>query len=86
MLSSDDEVLFENTNIQIGIKASYKGLIGTVNLYYGNHCPTELQSFNASFQLMNDHENNAALGITHSQVPHVLGPRQQLCQVKYIDA
>lgn len=77
LLLMNDEVLYEDPTLQIGIKASYKGLSGTVHIYYGNHSPVDLQSLNVSIQSA----ECEPLGIVQSQLPSVLGAKQQLCQV-----
>lgn len=76
----NDEILYEDLTLQIGFKASFKGLIGTVQLFFGNHSPSDLHSLGVSYL------TDEVLGLTHSQLPNMITARQQLCQVSRYDS
>ncbi|KAF7310914.1 hypothetical protein HMN09_00634700 [Mycena chlorophos] len=75
-------VLYEDVQIQIGIKSRYQGHIGQLAVYLGNKIPSPLTSFTASIHV----SDPEALSVTFTKIPpSTIAPRtqtQQLLQVE----
>lgn len=75
-------VLFEDVQLQIGIKSEFHGHLGRVALYFGNKMPSALTSFTATV----DGFDSEALSVTFAKIPqtviHPASQSQQLLQVE----
>ncbi|KZT02709.1 Adaptor protein complex AP-2 alpha subunit [Laetiporus sulphureus 93-53] len=79
---SSEGVLYEDVQIQIGIKSRYHGHLGQLAVYMGNKISAPLISFTATLHT----EEPDALSVTFAKIaPNVIPPRtqsQQLIQVE----
>lgn len=79
---STDGVLFEDVQLQIGVKSEYHGHLGRVALYFGNKMSQALTSFTATV----DGVDPEALSVTFTKIPqtliHPTSQSQQLLQVE----
>lgn len=79
---STEGVLFEDVQIQIGVKSEFHGHLGRVALYFGNKMPSALTSFTATV----DGFDPDALSVTFAKIPqtviHPTSQSQQLLQVE----
>ncbi|KAJ3937820.1 MAG: adaptin N terminal region-domain-containing protein [Lentinula lateritia] len=81
MLSSEG-VLFEDVQIQIGVKSRYQGHIGQLAIYIGNKVPTPLTSFITAVHV----DDPDALSVTFAKLPpNVIAPRTQTQQLLHIE-
>jgi AP-2 complex subunit alpha len=62
---SSEGVLFEDAQLQIGLKSEYHGQFGRVALYFGNKISAEFSSFTVTI----DSPDPDALGITLPKIP-----------------
>lgn len=78
----NDGVLFEDVQLQIGVKSEYHGHLGRVALYFGNKMTQALTSFTATV----DGVDPEALSVTFTKIPqtliHPTSQSQQLLQVE----
>ncbi|KAF8335471.1 Adaptor protein complex AP-2 alpha subunit [Cantharellus anzutake] len=79
---SSDGVLFEDVQIQIGVKSEFHGHLGRIALYFGNKMSQPLTSFTATV----DGVNPETLSVSFTKIPQtVIQPTsqsQQLLQVE----
>lgn len=79
---SSEGVLYEDVQIQIGIKSRYHGPIGQLAVYMGNKMSTPLSSFTATLHV----EDSEALSLSFNKIaPSTIPPRtqsQQLIQIE----
>ena len=76
LLNHSESVLFEDENLQIGLKSEYSGLAqGKVALFFGNKSGGVLQSFSAIVIPPADHQVSIS---NDSPVPGRIGPKQQI--------
>lgn len=79
---SAEGVLFEDVQIQIGVKSEFHGHLGRVALYFGNKMASTLTSFTATV----DGFDPDALSVTFTKIPqtviHPTSQSQQLLQVE----
>lgn len=79
---SAEGVLYEDVQIQIGIKSRFQGYLGQLAIYFGNKVSAPLTSFTSTIYV----SDSAALSATFAKIPaNVLAPRtqsQQLLQVE----
>lgn len=82
LLVSSDGVLYEDVQVQIGIKSRYHGQFGQLAVYIGNKISAPLTSFTATVHM----EDPDALSLTWTKIaPNVVSPKaqtQQLLQVE----
>ncbi|KAF7320341.1 hypothetical protein MKEN_00818900 [Mycena kentingensis (nom. inval.)] len=79
---SAEGVLYEDVQIQIGVKSRYQGHIGQVAIYFGNKIPTALTSFTASLHV----SDPEALLVTFSKIPpSTIAPRTQIQQLLQVE-
>ncbi|CAG8695492.1 10290_t:CDS:2, partial [Acaulospora morrowiae] len=80
LLYSNEGVLYEDTQLQIGLKSEYHGHLGRFALYFGNKTQTNITSFTTSL------ENVSDLLITTPQAPStILTPASQIQQLFHIE-
>ncbi|KAK4052156.1 hypothetical protein OIV83_002451 [Microbotryomycetes sp. JL201] len=82
LLYSSEGILFEDTQLQVGLKSEFQGGVGRVALYFGNKISAALESFTATI----DNQDVDDLVVT---MPKIATPRissmsqvQQLIQVE----
>lgn len=82
LLYSPEGVLYEDGQLQIGIKTEFHGALGRIALFFGNKISVPLESFTATVEV----EDPDAVGVT---LPKITDPRlgamsqiQQLVQVE----
>ncbi|KAJ3760361.1 adaptin N terminal region-domain-containing protein [Lentinula raphanica] len=79
---SSEGVLFEDVQIQIGIKSRYQGHVGQLAIYIGNKVPTPLTSFITTVHV----EDPEALSVTFAKIPpNVIAPRTQTQQLLHVE-
>ncbi|KAJ3779233.1 adaptin N terminal region-domain-containing protein [Lentinula raphanica] len=79
---SSEGVLFEDVQIQIGIKSRYQGHVGQLAIYIGNKVPTPLTSFITAVHV----EDPEALSVTFAKIPpNVIAPRTQTQQLLHVE-
>ena len=79
---TSEGVLFEDSQIQIGIKSRYQSHIGQLAIYLGNKVDAPLTSFTTALHV----SDSSALSVSFAKIPpSTIGPRsqsQQLLQVE----
>ncbi|KAA1471479.1 Adaptor protein complex AP-2 alpha subunit [Dentipellis sp. KUC8613] len=79
---SSEGVLYEDVQIQIGIKSRYQGHFGQLAVYLGNKISAPLTSFTTTLHV-DDHE---AISVTFAKMPPTfIAPRTQAQQVLHIE-
>ncbi|KAJ4486139.1 adaptin N terminal region-domain-containing protein [Lentinula aciculospora] len=79
---SSEGVLFEDVQIQIGVKSRYQGHTGQLAIYIGNKVPTPLTSFITAVHV----DDPEALSVTFAKIPpNVVAPRTQTQQLLHIE-
>jgi AP-2 complex subunit alpha len=79
---TNDGVLYEDVQIQVGIKSRYQGHIGQLAVYMGNKVPVPLTAFTTRV----DVDNPEALSITFAKMPATMvAPRSQSQQILHVE-
>ncbi|KIK70990.1 hypothetical protein GYMLUDRAFT_52159 [Collybiopsis luxurians FD-317 M1] len=79
---SAEGVLYEDVQIQIGVKSRYQGHIGQLAIYIGNKVPTALTSFITAVHV----DDPEALSVTFAKIPpNVIAPRTQTQQLIHVE-
>lgn len=82
LVCSSEGVLYEDVQIQIGIKSRYHGHIGQLAIYIGNKISAPLTSFTTTLHV----EEPDALSVSFAKLaPSVIGPRTQTQQLVNIE-
>ncbi|KAF5390270.1 hypothetical protein D9757_002935 [Collybiopsis confluens] len=82
LMSSSEGVLYEDVQIQIGVKSRYQGHIGQLAIYIGNKVPTALTSFITTVHV----SDPEALSVTFAKIPpNVIAPHTQTQQLLHIE-
>ena len=82
MITSSDGVLYEDVQIQIGIKSRYHGHLGQLAVYIGNKVSAPLTSFTATIHV----EDPEALSVTFAKIaPSTIAPKAQTQQLVQIE-
>lgn len=77
-----DGVLYEDVQIQIGLKSRYQGHIGQIALYMGNKVNAPLTSFTATIKV----DDPEALSVSFAKIPpNIIGPRSQSQQILQVE-
>ncbi|KAJ7634306.1 adaptin N terminal region-domain-containing protein [Mycena polygramma] len=75
-------VLYEDVQIQIGVKSRYQGHIGQLAIYLGNKVPSPLTSFTTSIHV----DDPDALSVTFAKIPpSTIAPRTQTQQLVHVE-
>ncbi|EKM61047.1 uncharacterized protein PHACADRAFT_247375 [Phanerochaete carnosa HHB-10118-sp] len=75
-------VLYEDVQVQIGIKSRYHGHMGQVAIYVGNKISAPLTSFTATLHI----EESDALSATFAKIaPSIIVPRTQSQQLVHVE-
>ncbi|KAJ7786309.1 armadillo-type protein [Mycena metata] len=79
---SAEGVLYEDVQIQIGVKSRYQGHIGQLAIYLGNKVPSALTSFTTSIHV----SDPEALSVTFAKIPpSTIAPRTQTQQLVHVE-
>ncbi|KAH8997303.1 Adaptor protein complex AP-2 alpha subunit [Lactarius akahatsu] len=79
---SDEGVLYEDVQIQVGIKSRYQGHIGQLAVYMGNKVSAPLTSFTTKV----DVDDPEALSVTFAKMPATMvAPRSQSQQILHVE-
>ena len=75
-------ILYEDDQIQIGVKSRYQGHIGQLAIYLGNKVSTPLTSFTTRIHV----SDPDALSVTFAKIPpSVIAPREQTQQLLHVE-
>ncbi|KAJ7932397.1 adaptin N terminal region-domain-containing protein [Mycena leptocephala] len=75
-------VLYEDVQIQIGVKSRYQGHIGQLAIYLGNKVPSPLTSFTTSIHV----SDPDALSVSFAKIPpSTIAPRTQTQQLVHVE-
>ncbi|KAI9444808.1 Adaptor protein complex AP-2 alpha subunit [Lactarius indigo] len=79
---SNEGVLYEDVQIQVGIKSRYQGHIGQLAVYMGNKVSAPLTSFTTKV----DVDDPEALSVTFAKMPATMvAPRSQSQQILHVE-
>ncbi|KAF8629699.1 hypothetical protein AX15_003319 [Amanita polypyramis BW_CC] len=79
---SPEGVLFEDVQIQVGIKSRYQGRLGQLAVYVGNKVPSPLTSFTTTISV----HNPEALSVTLAKLPQsTIAARSQIQILLHIE-
>ncbi|KAK0198313.1 adaptin N terminal region-domain-containing protein [Armillaria mellea] len=82
LMCNAEGVLYEDVQVQIGIKSRYQGHLGQLAVYIGNKVPTALTSFTTTIHI----SNPAALSVTFAKIPpNTIAPRTQTQQLLHVE-
>ena len=82
LVYSAEGVLYEDVQIQIGIKSRYHGHLGQIAIYVGNKISAPLTSFTTTLHV----EEPDALSATFAKIaPSVIAPRTQMQQLVHVE-
>ena len=79
---SDEGILYEDVQIQVGIKSRYQAHIGQLAVYMGNKIDAPLTSFTTKVEV----DDPEALSVTFAKMPATMvGPRSQSQQILHVE-
>lgn len=79
---SAEGVLYEDVQIQVGIKSRFQGHLGQLAIYFGNKVSAPLTSFTSTVHV----SDPDALSATFAKIPpNVLAPRTQSQQILHVE-
>ncbi|KAH0838304.1 Adaptor protein complex AP-2 alpha subunit [Lanmaoa asiatica] len=79
---SAEGVLYEDVQIQVGIKSRFQGHLGQLAIYFGNKASAPLTSFTSTVHV----SDPGALSATFAKIPpNVLAPRTQSQQILHVE-
>jgi AP-2 complex subunit alpha len=79
---SDEGILYEDVQIQVGIKSRYQAHIGQLAVYMGNKISAPLTGFTTKV----DVDDPEALSVTFAKMPATMvGPRSQSQQILHVE-
>ena len=79
---TSEGVLFEDSQIQVGIKSRYQGHIGQLAVYLGNKVDAPLTSFTTTVHV----SDTTALSVSFTKIPpSTIGPRSQTQQLLQVE-
>ncbi|KAF9270218.1 Adaptor protein complex AP-2 alpha subunit [Marasmius fiardii PR-910] len=79
---SADGILYEDVQIQIGVKSRYQGHVGQLAIYLGNKTPTPLTSFTTKVNV----SDTDALSVTFAKIPpNTIPSRAQVQQLLHVE-
>ncbi|KAG6336574.1 hypothetical protein ID866_2512 [Astraeus odoratus] len=82
LIYSAEGVLYEDVQIQIGIKSRYQGYLGQLAIYFGNKVSVPLTSFTSTIYV----SEPESLSATFAKIPaNVLAPRTQSQQLLHVE-
>ncbi|PBL01143.1 Adaptor protein complex AP-2 alpha subunit [Armillaria gallica] len=82
LMCNAEGVLYEDVQVQIGVKSRYQGHLGQLAVYIGNKVPTALTSFTTTIHI----SDPAALSVTFAKIPpNTIAPRTQTQQLLHVE-
>lgn len=82
LMCNAEGVLYEDVQVQIGVKSRYQGHLGQLAVYIGNKVPTALTSFTTTIHI----SDPTALSVTFAKIPpNTIAPRTQTQQLLHIE-
>ncbi|KAK0465024.1 adaptin N terminal region-domain-containing protein [Desarmillaria tabescens] len=82
LVCNAEGVLYEDVQVQIGVKSRYQGHLGQLAVYIGNKVPTALTSFTTTIHI----SDPAALSVTFAKIPpNSIAPRTQTQQLLHVE-
>jgi AP-2 complex subunit alpha len=82
LVHHNEGVLYEDVQIQVGIKSRYQGYIGQLAIYVGNKVPTPLTSFTITTHV----SDPSALSLTFAKIPpNLISPGTQSQQLLHVE-
>ncbi len=82
LMCNAEGVLYEDVQVQIGVKSRYQGHLGQLAVYIGNKVPTALTSFTTTIHI----NDPAALSVTFAKIPpNTIAPRTQTQQLLHVE-
>ena len=79
---TSEGVLFEDSQIQVGIKSRYQSHIGQLAIYLGNKVDAPLTSFTTALHV----NDTSALSVSFTKIPpSTIGPRSQTQQLLQVE-
>lgn len=79
---SAEGVLYEDVQIQVGVKSRFQGHLGQLAIYFGNKVSVPLTSFTSTIHI----SEPDALSATFAKIPsNVLAPRTQSQQILHVE-
>lgn len=79
---TNDGVLYEDVQVQMGLKSEYHGHLGRIAIYLGNKISVPLTSFTAT---IHTHDSEALI-ITNTKIPpNTITPRTQIQQILQVE-
>ncbi|KAK0506230.1 adaptin N terminal region-domain-containing protein [Armillaria luteobubalina] len=82
LMCNAEGVLYEDVQVQIGIKSRYQGHLGQLAVYIGNKVPTALTSFTTTIHI----SDPAALSVTFAKIPpNTIASRTQTQQLLHVE-
>ncbi|KAK0208206.1 adaptin N terminal region-domain-containing protein [Desarmillaria ectypa] len=82
LMCNAEGVLYEDVQVQIGVKSRYQGHLGQLAIYIGNKVPTTLTSFTTTIHI----SEPAALSVTFAKIPpNTIAPRTQTQQLLHVE-
>lgn len=82
LLLSPEGILYEDGQLQIGVKCEFHGHLGRIAIFFGNKISVALESFTATI----DVEDPDALTVTLPKIPtSTLGPMSQIQQLVHVE-
>ena len=82
LLLSPEGILYEDGQLQIGVKSEFHGHLGRIAIFFGNKISVALESFTATI----DVEDPDALTVTLPKIPtSTLGPMSQIQQLVHVE-
>lgn len=82
LVYNSEGVLYEDGQIQVGIKSEYHGNLGRIALFFGNKISVALDSFTATIEV----DDPDVLAVTLPKIPtSTLGPMSQIQQLVHVE-
>lgn len=82
LISTSEGILYEDVQIQVGIKSRYQGHVGQIAIYVGNKMPTSLTSFTSTLHSA----NSDALSVSFAKIPaSTIASRTQVQQLLQVE-
>ncbi|KAK0245696.1 adaptin N terminal region-domain-containing protein [Armillaria nabsnona] len=82
LMCNAEGVLYEDVQVQIGVKSRYQGHLGQLAVYIGNKVPTALTSFTTTIHI----SDPAALSVTFAKIPpNTIASRTQTQQLLHVE-
>ncbi|EUC53898.1 adaptor protein complex AP-2 alpha subunit [Rhizoctonia solani AG-3 Rhs1AP] len=82
LIRAPEGVLYEDVQLQIGVKSEYHGHLGRVALYFGNKISSTMTSFTATVEI----SDKEALSVSFAKIPPTtVNPKTQSQQLLHVE-